>query len=117
MNKSYIVNLNLRTQKRCFEIYDASIGDNLNWRSQIDLFIKEEMSEIHKLLFEFAGTGAVKRIGLVKFIMKRTKMSYATAHRKIVESLLLGEIYSNGLLRQSKLSLKPFFGVKSDETT
>jgi hypothetical protein len=98
---------NLRTQDKCFKIYQAAIKDNIDWKKQIDIYIKTDMSEPRKLLYRFAGFSKVKRMDFVKFLMKNSDISFSTAERRINDWLYLEEIYSNGKQKQAILSLAP----------
>ena len=96
---------NLRVQNICFKIAEANKD---NWQKEIDLFINTQVTLIRKLLYRLAGFSPVKRIDFAKFIIKELGVSYSTAQRMIKEGLYLKEIYSNNLLKQSLISLKPF---------
>jgi len=99
---------NLRTQNICFKIYEACIRDKKDWKREIDMFLKSQMSEPRKLLYECAGFKPVKRMDFVKFLMSRKGYSYSSCQRRIKDYLIMGEIFSNGLKKQSLLKLTPF---------
>jgi len=101
-------NFNLRTQSMCFKLYEAAKRDNRDWKKEIDLFLSTQISEPKKLLYQAAGEKPIKRMEFVRYLMLNKGWSYATAERKIRDWLVIGEIYSNGLKKQSLLSLKPF---------
>ena len=101
-----LVKLNLRLQDKCFRVYKASLRDKLDWKSQVDLFIKEDMTEPRKLLYRCAGAKPIKRMEFVKYLVLNKGWSLSTAHRKIDAWLELGEIYSDGKQKQAILSLK-----------
>ncbi|MHA1676857.1 MAG: hypothetical protein ACTSU6_06735 [Candidatus Njordarchaeales archaeon] len=96
---------NLRVQNICFKIAEANVD---NWKKEIDLFLNTQVSLIRKLLYRLAGFSPVKRIDFARFIIKELGVSYSTAQRMIKEGLYLKEIYSNNLMKQSLISLKPF---------
>lgn len=98
---------NLRTHNKCLKIYEASKSDKLNWKSQIDLFIKTDMTEGRKMLYRYAGEGKVKRVDFVKYLMSQG-FSYATSERRIQDWLYLEEIHSDKKIRQSLLSINQF---------
>lgn len=102
--------LNLRSQNKCFIIYQESIKSNLDWKQQIELFLNIQLIESRKLLYRLAGINQIKRIEFVKFLM-RQGMSYATSERRIRDWLYLGEIYSNNKEKQSVLCLNPISNV------
>jgi len=101
-----VVKLNLRLQDKCFRVYNASVRDGLDWKSQVDLFIKEDMTEPRKLLYRCTGAKPIRRMEFVKYLVLNRGWSMRTAHRKIDEWLELGEIYSDGKQKQAILSLE-----------
>jgi len=101
-----LVKLNLRLQDKCFRVYKASIRDGLEWKSQIDLFIKEDMTEPRKLLYRCTGTKPIRRMEFVKYLVLNKGWSMRTSQRKIEEFIELGEIYSDGKQKQAILSLE-----------
>ena len=101
-----LVKLNLRLQDKCFRVYKASVRDGLDWKSQIDLFIKEDMTEPRKLLYRCTGTKPIRRMEFVKYLVLNKGWSMRTSQRKIEEFIELGEIYSDGKQKQAILSLK-----------
>lgn len=102
-----ITQFNLRLQQKIITIHRASKRDKLSWKKQIDLFLKSEMSEARKLLYELVGTGKARRIEFVRFLILVKGYAYATAQRKINDFIALEEIFSDGKLKQSKLSINP----------
>jgi hypothetical protein len=99
--------LNLRMQKKGFDIYDVCKKDKLNWKDFINRFMFSELPESKKLLYRFAGNNQTRRIEFVKYLMRIKNYSYCTAERRIKNWLYLEEIYSNKL-KQGQLSLNPF---------
>ena len=98
---------NLRTQERCFKLYEAAKRDNLDWKKEVDLFLKTEMTQIRKDLHRFTGFKPVKRIKFVRFLMGNYNFSYATSQRRISQAIYLGEIYDNELIKGGLVSMKP----------
>ncbi len=105
---SSVLNLdsfNLRTQHLCFKLRIASERDKLDWKKQIDLFLKTHSSEARKLLYRFSGEKKAKRIDFVKFLIKQKDWSYATCQRRIRSWIELEEIKTDGKGKQDNLFL------------
>lgn len=98
--------LNLRTQNKCFLIYQVAVKDKLDWQKQIDLFINTDLSEGRKFLYRFTGLNPCKRIDFAKYLMTQG-LSYVTSQRRIKEWLYLEEIFSNNKMKQALLCIKP----------
>jgi len=112
LNKIGLNNFNFRNQYKSFQIVKCAMDDKLNWKSQLDLFLDAQVSEARRLLYRFAGLKQVKRMAFVKYLISQG-WSYATAQRRIMEFLLLEEIYSNGKLKQSLISLNPILNISN----
>lgn len=98
---------NLRTQSICLSIAKAAILERIDWREQVSLFLKTQISEIKKSFYRFAGNSQVKRIEFVKYLMAEKEISYVTAQKKVSDALILEDLYSNKLAKQAILSLAP----------
>ena len=96
---------NIRTQIKCFEIVESAMKNKLDWKTDLDLFIKTKYSKIKKALYRFTGDLPCKRMDFVKYLMQNWEIGYVTAQTRIKESLIIEEIYSNGLQKQSLISL------------
>ena len=102
-NSSDITNiLNIRTIDKCIQIYEASIANKLDYKSQIIPYISNPFMGIKKDLYKIAGNKEIRRMNFVRYLM-REGISYGTAQRRITEGLFLGDIQSNGLQKQAYL--------------
>lgn len=99
---------NMRTQLKCFQIVESAIKNKLDWKIELDIFIKTKYSKIKKALYRFTGNLPCKRMDFVKYLMQNDEISYVTAQTRIKEALIIEEIYSNGLQKQSKISLNKY---------
>ena len=99
-----IPRLNLRFQYMAWKILVASKRDGLDWKKEIDLYLKTQIPENSKLLYRFAGSNPVKRISFVKYLVNVMGWSLRTAQRRIGDALQLGEIFSDGKEKQAMLS-------------
>ena len=92
---------NLRTQQKAFKIYQYSIDNNLNWKDELQQFLKSEMSEIRKELYGYVGDRALRSSELKK-IMVQAHISNCwnlrTADRRIREYILMRELYVVGFV-------------------
>lgn len=98
-------NMNLRTFKKCLMIREAAERDKLEWQKQIELFLNMEISESRKLLYRFAGLNTCVRMDFVKYLMQTKGWSLSTTQRRINEWIYLGDIYTDGKMKQTLLSL------------
>lgn len=98
-------NFNFRTQVKLIQIYKDCISKKLDWKKEIDNFIKNEQSECRKMVYRLVGNNQIKRMELVRYLMRSKGWGYAKSQRSINEWLYLDELYSNGLQKQAMLSL------------
>lgn len=103
---------NLRIQNRVLIIAKASKRDKLDWKKQIDLFITTQESEIKKCLYRLAGLKQVRRMIFIKYLMSEFDISYATAHRKLNEAIILGDLFDNQKMKQSLICLNKISEIK-----
>jgi len=102
--------VNLRTQELCFILFKAAIRDNLNWKKEVSLFLETHTSEIRKNLYRLAGNSPVKRREFIKYLHLTQGFSVSTAQRRIKEALELGELFSDGRLKQDFIFLNNIKG-------
>lgn len=105
----YIGNqFNLRTQYRAFQTYKYSKEKGLEWKNEIEEELKQNMSFIRRLLYEFMGRKYVLERDVIKFLIRsRYITTIRTAERRINEWLEMEEIYTDGLKRNRSLGLIP----------
>ena len=105
----YIGNqFNLRTQYRAFQTYRYSKENGLEWRNEVEEELKQNMSSIRRMLYEFIGKNYILERDIIKFLIRsRYITTIRTAERRINEWLELEEIYSDGLKRNRSLGLIP----------
>lgn len=105
----YIGNqFNLRTQYRAFQTYRYSKENGLEWKKEIEEELKQNMSPIRRILYEFLGKNYAKERDVIKFLIRSGYVStIRTCERRINEWLEMEEIYSDGLKRNRSIGLNP----------
>ena len=88
--------LNLRTQSKAFVIYQAAVRDGKEWKSEIDLYLKDNMTEGEKLLHEFAGQDSAKKSDFCKFVARRTGLTLRRAQQKVKDWIELSDFVKEG---------------------
>jgi len=101
------INFNLRTQQKVLAVAKICLIEKKDWKEDLDMLFKSEMSEGKKLLYQFSGLKQAKRMEFIKYLIGTKRWSLATCQRRISEWLWLEEIYSNGLQKQAMLSIVP----------
>jgi len=100
-------NFNLRLQSLCFSIYEYAEEKGLNWKKEIAEEIKNQMSEVQRLFYSYAGEKWVKRSDFVKYLVKTKGFSKRTAERRVNEWIELEEIFTDGREKFQMIGLKP----------
>jgi hypothetical protein len=92
--------LNLRTQQKAFKIAEYSKRQGKDWKTELMLFMKSEITYARKLLYSFMGDRIIKTSDLKKLLVRSglDGIYYLrTADRRIREWVELGELKIAGL--------------------
>jgi len=99
---------NLRTQYRAFQTYQYSKKYGLEWEKEIDDEIKQNMTPVRRLLYQFIGKNYVEEREVIKFLIRNGYFNtIRTAERRIEDWIYLGEVYTNGMKRNRSIGLFP----------
>lgn len=92
--------LNLRTQNKAFQIYKYAKENNKEWKSELDIFLKSEMTPTRKILYSLIGNKVIKTRELKSLLIKAQIDGIShlrTADRRIQDWLILEELNIVGL--------------------
>jgi len=99
---------NLRTQYRAFQTYNYSKKYGMDWKREIYEEIKQNMSSIKRILYQFIGNKFVEEREVIKFLIRSGYFNtIRTAERRIADWIYLEEIYTDGMKRNRSIGLLP----------
>lgn len=99
---------NLRTQYRAFQTYEYSKKYGFGWKKEIYEEIKQNMSSIRRMLYQFIGNKFVEEREVIKFLIRSGYFNtIRTAERRISDWIYLEEIYTDGMKRNRSIGLLP----------
>lgn len=99
---------NLRTQYRAFQTYEYSKKYGLDWKKEVYNELKQNMSPIRRLLYQFIGNKFVKEREVIKFLIRSGHFNtIRTVERRLNDWIYLEEIYTDGMKRNRSIGLLP----------